>query len=88
MEIEKIKKANKLIEKLESIQQNLSDLSKSEAVDKVTIRRIQSGVREYSYEVELNDIVENREFLKTLKCLIVDHLTRIEKKLMHEIESL
>ena len=84
MNIDKIKNAYKALEKLEKIQHDIKELEKSDTVDSITIKRVQMGIKQYSYEVLIND---DSEFLKTVKSLIQDYLKRKEKNIIFEIEN-
>jgi len=85
MEIEDVRKAQRIADNLEKIRKQLKDLDRTKNIDSVSVQRYQSGAPEYSYDVS---ITNNSEFMSTVKSLIKDYLKREEAKLSAELNAL
>lgn len=82
MTIEEIRKAQRLVDRVETLRKHLELLEKSEAVDFVTINN-NEGL--HPYEILIR---HNQEFLQTVKSLIKDFLRREEQKISEELNKL
>lgn len=85
MKIEDIKQAHRDVSDLESVEKQLSELENNDGVHSLNIRYYVSGNPYRSYDVT---ILNDSDFLKTVKALIKDHLERKQKTLEKKLEAI